>query len=321
MNECRIAVGGVVLGLECSSAEYAASLREYFATGATDETPDVRLKLDVFGDDQPVVVPDSLVATKRQAGDEFTAAGGLVTGRYDPTARRGELRVHWVLTKAQMTRVFEQLLYQAFYSARAARRYDAALMHASGVIRGGAGFLFVGASGAGKSTVADLSQDDTVINDEVCLVEFGGGGPVLHSTPFNGLYRRKQAGRAPLRAVLAARARAGAPPRADRRRGRRRHAHRPGGRAPGAGGRAVAAHQRAHARPGRPPRGRGAGAPPRLHARPGFLASHRRRVPRRGRTPLIDLTTMPTRNERLLRPGSRQPRPSSCRRTARRCTR
>jgi hypothetical protein len=202
VNECRIAIGGVVIGLECSSVEYAASLREYFATGATDDAPDVRLKLDVFGDEVPVVVPDSLVATKHLAGDEFTAADGLVTGRYDPATRRGELCVHWVLTKAQMTRVFEQLLYQAFYSARAARGYEAVLMHASGVVRGCDGFLFVGASGTGKSTVADLSQAHTVINDEVCLVEFGSGGPVLHSTPFNGLYLRKHAARAPLRAVM-----------------------------------------------------------------------------------------------------------------------
>ncbi len=202
MNECRIAVGNIVLGLECPSAEYAASLRDYFATGATDDAPDIRLTLEVFGDEEPVVVPDSLVATKRLAGDEFTAAGGLVTGRYDPRTRRGELRVHWVLTKAQMTRVFEQILYQAFYSARAARGYEAVLMHASGVVRSGDGFLFVGASGAGKSTVADLSQDFIVLNDEVCLVEFGAGGPLLCSTPFNGLYRRKHAARAPLRAVV-----------------------------------------------------------------------------------------------------------------------
>jgi hypothetical protein len=202
VNECRIAIGGVVVGLECSSEEYAASLREYFVTGATDEAPDIHLKLEVFGDEVPVAVPDSLVATKRLTGNEFTAADGLVTGWYDPVTRRGELRVHWVLTKAQMTRVFEQLLYQAFYSARAARGYEAVLMHAGGVIRGDDGFLFVGASGTGKSTVADLSQAHTVINDEVCLVEFGAGGPVLRSTPFNGLYRRKHLAHAPLRAVL-----------------------------------------------------------------------------------------------------------------------
>ena len=202
MNECRIAVGDVVIGLECASPEYAASLREYFAPGTTDQAADVHLALEVFGGQEPVVVPDSLVATKHLAGDEFTAAGGLVTGRYDPTTRRGALRVHWVLTKAQMTRVFEQILYQAFYSARAARRYDAVLMHASGVVRGEQGYLFVGASGTGKSTVADLSQAYTVINDEVCLVAFGPGGPVLCSTPFNGLYRQKQTARAPLRAVF-----------------------------------------------------------------------------------------------------------------------
>jgi hypothetical protein len=201
VNECRIAVGEVVLGLECPSAEYAASLRAHFSIGVTDASPDVRLRLEIWQDEEPGSVPDSLIATKRMAGDEFVAAGGLVRGWYRPAERRGEVSLHQSLSEARLSRVFEQILYQAFYSARLVRRYDAVLMRASGVIRSGGGFLFAGAAGAGKTTVADVSQAHTVLNDEVCLVEFGPAGPVLRDTPFNRLYAAKRAGSAPLRCV------------------------------------------------------------------------------------------------------------------------
>ncbi len=201
-HECRIAVGEVVLSLACPTAAYAASMREYFVTGVTAAPPDVRLRLELIEDTPQRPVPNSLVATKRLADGGFAIADDLVTGAYDAAGGEGWLRVQWYLTKAQLTRVFEQILYQAFYSARARRGYDAMLLHASAVIRDGDGFLFVGASGRGKSTVADLSRSCTVLNDEVALVEFTPAGPELRSTPFNGLYRDKHAGQAPLRAVF-----------------------------------------------------------------------------------------------------------------------
>ncbi|MBD3219674.1 hypothetical protein GF314_00405 [bacterium] len=101
-----------------------------------------------------------------------------------------------------MTRVFEQILYQVFHSAARRIGYDACLVHSAGVIGGDRGFLFVGPSAAGKSTIASLSGDHAVVNDEMNLVQFTGSGPRLLASPFNGFYRDKQAATAPLTAVI-----------------------------------------------------------------------------------------------------------------------
>ncbi len=218
-SEFRLRVGEVVIGLSCPSPAYAASLADYFGTETAAE-PNIRLRLTIVPHDDMPTIPDSLFRTKRllpagtetgivaasgPAAREFDIADGLVTGCYDPFTREGELRVKCVLTNNQMTRVFEQLLYQTFYSAAEVAASDSFLIHASGVVRSGAGYLFVGAPGAGKSTVARLSGERglAVLNDEICLVRFPpAGGPRLASTPFNGLFRDKAPGEAPLRAVL-----------------------------------------------------------------------------------------------------------------------
>ncbi len=202
LTECRLGVGATTLSLLCPSVEYAASMREYFRPGVVEREPDLTLRLEVVPHEDRPRVPDSLFATKTVDGDRFAMDGDLVTGRFDPLTRQGELRVKRILTKELMTRVFEQLLYQAFYSARRIRDYPAVLMHACGVMCDGAGYLFVGEPGAGKSTVAALSGEFEVLNDEICLVEFGTAGAMLHGTPFNGHFAGKVAGQAPLRAVF-----------------------------------------------------------------------------------------------------------------------
>ena len=54
----------------------------------------------------------------------------------------------------------------------------------------------------GKSTAAQLSAAYRVLNDEMSLVSFTEDGVILHGTPFNGYFKDKHAGCAPLRAVL-----------------------------------------------------------------------------------------------------------------------
>lgn len=202
-QECRLDIGGAVIALECPSADYAASMRAYFGlAGPAAGEPHLRLALELEDHEDWPEIPSSLFTTKRTFTGGFEIADGLVRGDFDPATGRGTLRVKYALTKADLTRVFEQLLYQAFYSARRASGHDSFLIHSSGVIRGGDGFLFVGASEAGKTTVADLSAHHQVVNDEICLIEFTPEGALLHGTPFNGHFPRKSPGSAPLRAIL-----------------------------------------------------------------------------------------------------------------------
>jgi len=198
----RLRLGRVVLELICPDAELVVALARYFDQASDPAEPDVSLELRLVSHGAAPTVPNSLILTKSLTADGFDIADGLISGRFDPASGRGELHVDEVLTRGLMTRVFEQILYQAFYSALRRNGWDACLVHSSAVIRDGQAFLFVGPSEAGKSTIADLSQDALVLNDEMNLVEFLPEGPRLLASPFNGHYRAKQPGTAPLTAIL-----------------------------------------------------------------------------------------------------------------------
>lgn len=67
------------------------------------------------------------------------------------------------------------------------REHAGLLLHACGVERHGAGYVFVGPSGAGKTTVARLAPGyGQVLSDENVILRVGDGGPQLWSTPFWG---------------------------------------------------------------------------------------------------------------------------------------
>jgi len=81
--------------------------------------------------------------------------------------------------------------------------HGALLVHACGVAWRGLGYLFVGSSGAGKSTTARLwrAAGATVLNDDRVVLEAGGDGILIHPTPWFGEHPEVGGEAAPLRAV------------------------------------------------------------------------------------------------------------------------
>jgi hypothetical protein len=63
------------------------------------------------------------------------------------------------------------------------------LLHAASVVRNGRAYVFMGRSGAGKSTVASLSPEGSVLTDEISLIRFERDGWRAHGTPFWGEFR------------------------------------------------------------------------------------------------------------------------------------
>lgn len=60
------------------------------------------------------------------------------------------------------------------------------LLHAASVVKDGQGYIFMGKSGAGKSTVAEFSSTYKILSDEISLVRKCGHKYLLYSTPFWG---------------------------------------------------------------------------------------------------------------------------------------
>lgn len=89
------------------------------------------------------------------------------------------------------------------------REHNALLLHSVGVEVNGAGHVFFGPSGAGKTTMARLSDGfGEILSDESVILQPGPDGVMLLSTPFWGLstppemvQRRRRA--VPLRALYA----------------------------------------------------------------------------------------------------------------------
>ena len=82
----------------------------------------------------------------------------------------------------------ENFLRLAF--SRLALAHDGLLLHASGLIIDGRGYVFFGHSGAGKSTVAGLAPPGcTLLSDDLVLLRLHGPAPGqawLHGVPFRG---------------------------------------------------------------------------------------------------------------------------------------
>jgi hypothetical protein len=60
------------------------------------------------------------------------------------------------------------------------------LVHASSLIRNDMGYIFPGKSGAGKTTITQLSPDTTLLSDDISLIKIVNGVPVAFGTPFWG---------------------------------------------------------------------------------------------------------------------------------------
>jgi hypothetical protein len=78
------------------------------------------------------------------------------------------------------------------------------LFHAAGIVRNDAAFIFFGHSGSGKTTVARLSTDCTVLNDDLVLLLPHATGWTVHATPFWNptQFGLPRPGSAPLTALL-----------------------------------------------------------------------------------------------------------------------
>lgn len=198
-----LALGPVTVALGFAEEANTRALAAYFAVPPGKQEPNLTVSFILKDHEDFPFIPESLVQAKRVTGTSFTIADGLFEGRRGEGNGEWEIAVKAILTKGSLTRVFEQLLYQGFYSACAAAGSKAFLAHSSAVSARGSGFLFVGPSGMGKSTVAELSRDFGVLNDEMNIISPSEkGGFILHPSPFNGYFKDKAGEEVPLRGIF-----------------------------------------------------------------------------------------------------------------------
>ena len=205
-KECRFFIGDFCCSLVCENITIATSFRQYFdGFLAYDIDPDLFIYLKVvYHPLGAYQAPASLLINKEVEDNCFSFASGLLDGSINLAKKRCEIVVKEALLGGGCIRIFEQFLYQIYYTLLDSRNHEfkSFLVHASGVSRNGRGFVFAGRSGSGKSTIASLSSQDTVLNDEIVIIEERRDDFLVQSTPFNGIFKGKKNSKAPLKAVF-----------------------------------------------------------------------------------------------------------------------
>ncbi len=191
------------MALDCHPPALASGLATWFGRPSSPAEPHIRLHFELVPHADTLELPNSLLRTKTRTPDgHFDIANSLIRGHFDPTSGQGAIFAKGALTRGLLMRVMEQIFYQAFYSAAQAAGTGSFLLHSSAVIAQDSGFLFVGPSEAGKTTAANNSTRFHILGDEMTLVLTNPAGTLIEGTPFNGTFKQKRPGRAPLRAVF-----------------------------------------------------------------------------------------------------------------------
>lgn len=199
MEVMNLEVGSVTIGLEFEDDKKLWQFKEYFQGYYGLRKPDIYIKLQFSDNGIYQEIPNSLFLTKKVKRNRFLTGNGLIRGKYNANGNKWSFLIQDIIVNGEYSRVFEQILYQAYRSV--VKNKYSYLIHSCGVIKDNRGYLFVGPSEAGKSTIAQLSSNFHVINDEICIVDLSRQTPFLSGTPFNGLFRDKKPGEAPLKGI------------------------------------------------------------------------------------------------------------------------
>lgn len=170
-------VGGVVMAVDVP-AGWLPPLAERYAAFAVDAPPAWRVTLRC----EPGLPAEDPGWIEH---DEFRTRFHVVAiaGWVDLAERLG------VVSTTSEARAFSAVERTLVYICMQSlpREHAGLLLHACGVVRHGAGHVFVGPSGAGKTTVARLAAGHgQILSDENVILRTSNAGPQLWSTPFWG---------------------------------------------------------------------------------------------------------------------------------------
>ncbi len=174
-NSARIEIGGITLELEFSDAELFDTIARRYKDFLTDG--DARFKASIHVD-EPRDGASLIDAPFIFQGNALTCEASGCSAFIDPVNSRGNLSMSAVYPVEQVEYYLRLVVALLAYEA------GGMLFHAAAVVHRGRGYVFFGCSGSGKSTVARLSPQEVILNDDLVLLKHGISAWNVYSTPF-----------------------------------------------------------------------------------------------------------------------------------------
>ncbi len=171
-GELRVNLGAFAIGIWTDSEKVYQRLRDFYRNFLTSEKPILTICAEILkGDAEVPTLPK--VSPHRIAFDAESYSG----------------EVDWQSKRALLTLAVKNPVLGVDYFLRVACILTAyhvggLMVHAAGVEREGKAFLFLGYSGAGKTTTARNSPPGSVLNDDLLILHPVNGRWNAFSTPF-----------------------------------------------------------------------------------------------------------------------------------------
>ena len=170
----KIEIADICVGLKLDDAKTAQRILDrYVDFLSPDGTPEVTVQVEVREGVQFVPLEPGLyvINSSFQAG-ELTFESYFEAGSVDMITGQG----HVLMASNSSIENFLRVLYSWLCIYK-----DALLIHSAGVIKGGKAFVFFGPSRSGKTTMARLSLDHTVLSDDLVIIKKNS---IYSSAPF-----------------------------------------------------------------------------------------------------------------------------------------
>lgn len=172
---CGLSIAGLGITLHCDDPALAAALRRRYSDFPLDGQSLLTATIALTGRERAAPLYDPALSFDHGT-IRFTTP--TYTGTIDAQAGRAELTISSAYPLEDIE-YFVRVIY-----ALLAFRSGGLLLHGAGIVRAGRGYLFCGYSGSGKTTVARLSPDDQVLNDDLVVALPDGDRWLLYATPF-----------------------------------------------------------------------------------------------------------------------------------------
>jgi hypothetical protein len=175
-HSIQIEVGYFVIRLEVEDPWLDGRIQKKYLEFLSNREPDIDLYVRLKSSIKPILGSKGLHITTENGLFEITTPDSNMS--LDLTKDQGNLA-----TTKQNAEVAVELNLRILF-AFLATRAGGFLLHSAGIEHQGSGYLFFGPSGSGKTTVARLSAEDRVLNDDLVLLRPEASGWSMHSTPF-----------------------------------------------------------------------------------------------------------------------------------------
>jgi len=176
-----LSIGEIPVLISSKNQEFMTQTEERYASFVSLEAvPYLRIEVNILSEEMlPTWAADADRPEVRF--DNGTERGTFtwqdLSGEFDLVSR--EARMSCALSPARLNS------FLRFVYSLVLLKESGFLVHASGLIKNGSGYIFPGKSGAGKTTITRCSPGATLLSDDIPLVKTGDT-PRIFGTPFWG---------------------------------------------------------------------------------------------------------------------------------------